>query len=40
LTPDGTILAFAAGPALVTASGTAVLQHGTILLNVCEALAT
>jgi len=40
LTPDGTILAIAAGPALVTASGIAVLQHGTILLNVCEALGT
>jgi hypothetical protein len=39
-TPDGTILAFAAGPALIPASGIAVLQHGTILLNVCEALAT
>ena len=39
LTPNGAILAFAAGPALVTASGAAMLEHGTILLNVCAALA-
>jgi hypothetical protein len=37
--PEGTILAFAAGPALITSSGAAILQHGTILLDVCAALA-
>jgi hypothetical protein len=38
ITPGGTILAFAAGPALATASGASILQHGTILLDVCAAL--
>jgi hypothetical protein len=39
ITPEGTILGFAAGPALVTPSGASTLQHGTILLDVCAALA-
>jgi hypothetical protein len=39
ITAEGTILGFAAGPALVTASGASTLQHGTILLDVCAALA-
>jgi hypothetical protein len=39
ITPEGTILGFAAGPALATPSGASVLQHGTILLDVCAALA-
>ena len=41
LTPNGIILAYTAGPVSISTSPTlvGVLQHGTVLLNICSALA-
>ena len=38
LTSGGVTLAYAAGPVSISPSGEAVLQHGTILLDICQAL--
>ena len=41
VTPNGLVLAYAAGPVSVSTSPTleGVLEHGTVLLNICAALA-
>jgi hypothetical protein len=39
LTSSGVTLAYAAGPVSISPSGVAVLEHGTILFDICQALS-